>query len=65
MPAPAANHTTLADPNSIPVYRCAACCQEQPIPKTGELLCHFCSHQTGSSKVFFKVRSEKTTYDTR
>ena len=64
MPAPAKSNTTV-DPNSVPIYRCAACCQEQPIPKEGELLCQFCSHQTGSSKVFFKIRTAKTVYDTR
>ena len=68
-PATIVSHTPgLPDPASEVKYTCGACMMVQSLPTGaagGPLMCHYCSNRNGSSKVFFKVRTEPTDYDTR
>ena len=48
-----------------PLYVCAVCLREQVLKKESYLMCIYCAHETGTSKVFFKKRTEATTYEAR
>lgn len=46
------------------LYVCANCTAEITLTSTSALRCPNCEHLTGSSTVFYKVRTQATTYDT-
>ncbi|CCW59821.1 unnamed protein product [Phytomonas sp. EM1] len=46
------------------VYICANCTTHVTLTPSSALCCATCEHLTGSSTVFYKVRTQATTYDT-
>lgn len=46
------------------IYICANCTARVTLTANSQLKCATCEHLTGSSTVFYKVRTEATTYDT-
>ncbi|CAD2215267.1 hypothetical protein AGDE_02680 [Angomonas deanei] len=46
------------------IYYCANCTGTVRLASRGELQCPSCQHLTGSSTVFYKIRTVPTTYDT-
>lgn len=46
------------------IYICANCTARVTLTANSQLKCATCEHLTGSSTVFYKVRTEPTTYDT-
>ncbi|CCW67206.1 unnamed protein product [Phytomonas sp. Hart1] len=46
------------------VYICANCTTHVTLTPSSTLRCTTCEHLTGSSTVFYKVRTQATTYDT-
>lgn len=46
------------------LYICANCTTQLRLGQSSTLQCPHCEHITGSSTVFYKVRTQATTYDT-
>ncbi|KAG5480689.1 hypothetical protein CUR178_05824 [Leishmania enriettii] len=46
------------------LYICGNCTAQLYFKPDSRLLCPICSHITGASTVFYKIRSEPTMYDT-
>ncbi|KAL7698631.1 RNA polymerase subunit [Lotmaria passim] len=46
------------------LYVCGNCTAQLYFKPDSRLLCPNCSHITGASTVFYKIRTEPTTYDT-
>ncbi|KPA75354.1 RNA polymerase subunit putative (RPB) [Leptomonas pyrrhocoris] len=46
------------------LYVCGNCTAQLYFRPDSRLLCPNCSHITGASTVFYKIRTESTTYDT-
>ncbi|KAK7202181.1 DNA-directed RNA polymerase 2, RPB12 subunit [Novymonas esmeraldas] len=46
------------------LYVCGSCTAQLYFKSDSRLLCPICSHITGASTVFYKIRTEPTTYDT-
>lgn len=45
-------------------YTCANCTKEIFLTAESPMQCPACEHLTGSSSVFYKIRTQATTYDT-
>lgn len=45
-------------------YTCASCTRRLFLSSDSPMQCPSCEHLTGSSSIFYKVRTEATTYDT-
>ncbi|KAG5506418.1 hypothetical protein JKF63_05921 [Porcisia hertigi] len=46
------------------LYVCGSCTAQLYFNPDSRLLCPICSHITGASTVFYKIRTEPTLYDT-
>ncbi|CBZ33689.1 RNA polymerase subunit, putative [Leishmania donovani] len=46
------------------LYVCGNCTAQLYFKPDSRLVCPICSHITGASTVFYKIRTEPTTYDT-
>lgn len=46
------------------LYTCASCTKEVYLTSSSPMQCPACEHVTGSSSVFYKIRTMATTYDT-
>ncbi|CAG9573125.1 putative RNA polymerase subunit [Leishmania major strain Friedlin] len=46
------------------LYICGNCTAQLYFKPDSRLVCPICSHITGASTVFYKIRTEPTTYDT-
>lgn len=62
----ATQDTTAAgrDEEEGTLYVCGNCTAQLYLKPDSRLLCPNCSHITGASTVFYKIRTEPTTYDT-
>ncbi|ESL07035.1 hypothetical protein TRSC58_05282 [Trypanosoma rangeli SC58] len=56
--------TTAAAQESMTLYTCANCTRVVALSQSSQLMCTHCVHRTGSSTVFYKLRTQPTTYDT-
>lgn len=52
----------LKEPGAM--YTCANCTREIYLTASSPIQCPSCEHLTGSSMVFYKIRTQATTYDT-
>lgn len=52
----------LKEPGAV--YTCGNCTKEIFLTSSSPLQCPSCEHLTGSSSVFYKIRTQATTYDT-
>ncbi|KAG5479975.1 hypothetical protein LSCM1_06394 [Leishmania martiniquensis] len=59
---------TLGDPGREEkggtLYVCGNCTAQLYFKPDSRLVCPICSHITGASTVFYKIRTEPTVYDT-
>lgn len=46
------------------LYTCGNCAKEIFLTAGSPMQCPSCEHLTGSSSVFYKIRTQATTYDT-
>ncbi|EAN95317.1 putative DNA-directed RNA polymerase 2, RPB12 subunit [Trypanosoma cruzi] len=56
--------TTENARESMTLYTCANCTRVVALTQSSQLMCTHCVHRTGSSTVFYKLRTQPTTYDT-
>ncbi|KPI88801.1 putative DNA-directed RNA polymerase 2 RPB12 subunit [Leptomonas seymouri] len=54
----------IRDDDEGTLYVCGNCTAQLYFRPDSRLLCPNCSHITGASTVFYKIRTEPTTYDT-
>ncbi|KEG12246.1 DNA-directed RNA polymerase subunit RPB12 [Trypanosoma grayi] len=50
--------------DTMALYTCANCTRVVALSPSSQLMCTHCVHRTGSSTVFYKLRTQPTTYDT-
>ena len=62
--AGAAPPTGTVDDSQACQYVCAVCMTKQPLVPNQTVMCTHCAHSTSTSKVFFKLRENHTTYYT-
>lgn len=62
--ATAAAATTYFGDGEGALYACGNCTTQLYFKADSRLLCPNCSHITGGSSMFYKIRMEPTTYDT-
>lgn len=54
-----------APPPATCLYVCGNCLQEHEMDLKEAIMCKFCAHDRGTSKIFFKKRLVSTVYDTK
>ncbi|KAH9601094.1 RNA polymerase archaeal subunit P/eukaryotic subunit RPABC4 [Trypanosoma melophagium] len=59
-----ASEATKALQDTMTLYTCANCTRVVALGPSSQLMCTHCVHRTGSSTVFYKMRTQPTTYDT-